>query len=174
MPDLVIRIKKNADGSGALTAVRADGTVTWQRQKQAVGPFFALHDLTHFAVESVLGLERAFFGLLADGWNVTDFGSPWSRGQLPAEAALAEVIVGFFDIERVTGDRDNAAAFAEKMRAYGHQHGLDIPFLPTDDELARIRQRRAELFARWNATPPGGTLELTFDRAFNRQNASTH
>jgi hypothetical protein len=174
MPDLVIRIKKNPDGSGALTAVRADGTVTWQRQKQTVGPFFALHDLTHYAVESVLGLERAFFGLLADGWNVTDFGTPWPRGQLPPEAATAELIVGFLDVERVTGDRGGAAEFAERMREYADQHRCEIHIRLTDDDLVRIRQRRAELFARWNTTPAGGTLELTFDRALNRQNATTH
>ena len=65
MADLVIRIKKKSDGSAALTCTRADGTVTWQRQDGQLGTFFPLHDLTHYAVERVLDLPRAFYGLLA-------------------------------------------------------------------------------------------------------------
>ena len=54
---LLVRIKKSADGHTALTCIRPDGTSTWQRQEGAVARFFPRHDLTHFAVESVLGLE---------------------------------------------------------------------------------------------------------------------
>ncbi|MDF2775439.1 MAG: hypothetical protein K0S86_4940, partial [Geminicoccaceae bacterium] len=71
---LRIRIKKNADGSAALTCIRADGSVTWQRQEGAQGRFFPRHDLTHFAVETTLGHRRGFYGLVAEGWNITDFG----------------------------------------------------------------------------------------------------
>jgi hypothetical protein len=34
----------------------------------------------------------------------------------------------------------------------------------TEDDLARVRARRADLFERWRALPPGETLELPFDR----------
>ena len=61
MPDLLIRIKKKTDGSAALSCTRADGTTTWQRQDGQLGAFFPLHDLTHYAVETVLGLPRAFY-----------------------------------------------------------------------------------------------------------------
>src|SRR5689334_5107407 len=97
MPDLVIRIKKKTDGSAALTCTRADGSVTWQRQDGQLGQFFPLHDLTHLAVEQTLGFARAFYGLLAEGWDMSDFGRPERRGMLPEEAFLAELIVGFFD-----------------------------------------------------------------------------
>src|SRR5262245_60665350 len=100
MDGLVIRIKKKSDGSAALSCQRADGTVTWQRQEGAQGRFFPLHDLTHFAVETVLGLRQGFYGLVASGWNLTDFGRPYPRGPIPAEAATAEFIVGFLDQER--------------------------------------------------------------------------
>src|SRR5215207_7563384 len=68
-PRLTIRIKKNADGTAALTCTRADGSVTWQRQQGTQGMFFPRHDLTHFAVETVLGHRRGFYGLVADGWD---------------------------------------------------------------------------------------------------------
>jgi hypothetical protein len=165
-PRLTIRIKKNADGSAALSCVRADGTATWQRQQGAQGLFFPRHDLTHYAVETVLGYDRAFYGMVADGWNITDFGTPWPRGPIPDDADPAELIVGFLDSERATGLRWTAADFNDKAAAYYRDHGLSAsPPVLTEDQLARVRQRRAELFAQLDAIPPGGTLELTFPPA---------
>ena len=55
MPDLIVRIKKKTNGEAALTCQRADGSITWQRQEGQASRFFPMHDLTHFAVESILG-----------------------------------------------------------------------------------------------------------------------
>ena len=161
---LTIRIKKNADGSAALSCTRRDGSVTWQRQQGAQGRFFPLHDLTHYAVETVLRHERGFYGMVASGWDLSDFGAPWPRGRIPADADPSELIVGFLDTERASGTRWNAADFNDKAALYyaDHDPGTTPPTL-TDDDLARVRQRRAQLFAEWDAVPPGGTLELTFD-----------
>src|SRR5437867_1145419 len=118
MPDLVIRIKKKTDGSAALSCTRADGSVTWQRQEGQRGRFFPLHDLTHFAVESVLGFRRAFFGLLAEGWDISDFAKPGAPAKVPEDGHLAETIVGAFDLERATGVIGDAADINEKIRAH--------------------------------------------------------
>jgi hypothetical protein len=48
----------------------------------------------------VLRHRRGFYGLLAEGWDFSDFGAPWPRGPLPADAEPAELIVGFLDMER--------------------------------------------------------------------------
>ena len=109
MSDLLIRIKKKNDGSAALSCLRADGSVTWQRQNGLQGRFFPLHDLTHYAVETVLGHTRGFYGLVAEGWDLTDFGNPWRRGPLPPEALVSEFIVGFLDRERGAGVEWSAA-----------------------------------------------------------------
>jgi hypothetical protein len=160
---LTVRIKKNSDGSAALSCTRADGTVTWQRQLGAQGMFFPRHDLTHFAVETVLGYEHAFFGMVADGWDISDFGPPWPRGRLPEDMDPAELIVGFLDAERASGTHWSAADFNDKARIYYHDHGLrPAPPRLSDDDLLQIRARRAELFAQWDAIAPGGTLELMF------------
>src|SRR5258708_38782505 len=74
MSDLLIRIKKKANGGAALSCLRADGSVTWQRQEGLQGRFFPLHDLTHYAVGSVLGGDQAFFGLIAQGGGMGDTG----------------------------------------------------------------------------------------------------
>jgi len=113
MADLIIRIKKKADGSAALSCERADGSVTWQRQDGQQGRFFPLHDLTHYAVESVLGGRRGFYSFVAQGWNLTDFGVPWPRGPLPVDALTLELVVGFLDRERAAGVEWSAADFNE-------------------------------------------------------------
>ena len=157
-------MKKHRDGSAALTCTRADGTATWQRQQGAQARFFPRHDLTHYAVETVLGHRRGFYGLVAEGWDLSDFGTPWPRGPMPADTDPSELIVGFLDAERASGVEWTAADLNDKIALHASQHG---PFVVgpaiTDEQLARIRERRRELFARWDAVPEGETLELTFD-----------
>jgi hypothetical protein len=137
-----------------LRCIRDDGSVTWQKQERHAA-FFALHDLTHFAVESVLDFRRGFFGLIAEGWEIEDTTGKGSRGPLPDEAKLVEWIVGTLDSERASGEVWSAEEF--------NRH-LPIPStrVLTDQDLARVRERRAELFAQWHAVKPGETLSLDF------------
>ncbi len=163
MAELLIRIKKKPDGSAALTCVRADGSVTWQRQEGTAGRFFPVHDLTHHAVETVLGHRRGFYGLVAEGWDLTDFGAPWPKGPLPADAEPAELIVGFLDVERASGAEWSAAEFNAHAAQHASARGGNTCAL-TDEQLARIRARRQELLSRWRALPPGDALELEYTR----------
>lgn len=160
---IVIRIKKNADGRSALTCTRADGTMTWQTMKNAQAAFFPRHDLTHYAVETVLGHRRGFYGLVASGWDLSDFGSPWPRGRIPAEAALSEMMVGFLDLERGTGELARAESVNQRLQEYCAENGLPAPAPLTDDDLWRVRQKRGELFAMWDSVSPGHALELDFE-----------
>lgn len=82
--DAVLRLAftKHRDGSTSFRLTRPDGTATWQRSRGATGAFFPPHDLTHLAVESTLGHRRGFYGLVAAGWDLGDFGAPWPRGRL--------------------------------------------------------------------------------------------
>jgi hypothetical protein len=166
MPDaqrIVIRIKKGKDGRTALSCTRADGTTTWQRQLGAQAVFFPRHDLTHCAVESTLGLRQGFYGLVSAGWDFSDFGSPWPRGKVPPEANISEMIVGFFDLERRTGEQGTTGVLNRMLAEYCSENGLPAQFQLTEDDLARIRAKRAELFAEWDAVLPGNALEVVFD-----------
>jgi len=154
---LIVQISKRADGNGVLRCTRSDGSATWQKQTRHAA-HFALHDLTHFAVESTLGFRRGFFGLIAEGWEIDDTTGKGARGPLPQEAAEVERIVGFFDTERASG----VLLIAEDF------DGQAVRRL-TDAEIARIRKSRGELFARWFALEPGGTLELRFEYAQERR-----
>ena len=162
---MVIRIKKGADGRTSLSCTRADGTSTWQRQEGAQASFFPRHDLTHYAVETVLSRHRGFYGLVAEGWDLSDFGTPWPRGKLSKEANLVEMIVGFFDRERASGQIGAAAELNAELAAYSEENGLAAPEAFTEDNLSLVRKKRRELFAQWEAVEPGDALELPFDPA---------
>ena len=162
---IVIRIKKNSDGRTSLSCTRADGTTTWQRQEGGQAAFFPRHDLTHYAVETVLGHRKGFYGLVAAGWDLSDFGTPWPRGKIPLDANLTEMIVGFFDLERGTGELGLARELNQTIVEFCRENSLPAPAPLSDDDLDRVRQKRSDLFARWDAVKPGDALELPFTPA---------
>ncbi len=158
---LIVQIAKRADGAGVLRCTRADGSVTWQKQTRHA-LHFALHDLTHFAVESTLGLRRGFFGLIAEGWEIEDTTGKGARGPLPQEALEVEHIVGFFDTERGSGvfltaeDYNHhsgvqASSSGRPGRACSPTLTSPNPHLPRPAFLAR------------SALEPGSTMELQFE-----------
>jgi hypothetical protein len=141
--------------AAACFSVCADGSKTWQRQDRH-SAFFALHDLTHFAVESVLGYRSGFFGLVESGWDISETDGKSQRGPLPLEALEVESIVGLLDRERASGAVWSAADFET-----GRQAGAR-PL--SDEDLERVRQTRDQLFARWVEVEPGSALELEFSQ----------
>ena len=158
VPTLTVRLKKTPDAPPVLTGVRADGSATWQHSHVA----FPVHDLVHYCVEGTLGFRDGFFGLLAQGWNIEDFGTPWPRGPLPPEAIVAEGIVGEVWRAFMTHEPLTARELNERVAA---SQGAANARTVSDAELAGIQDRLTELAARWRAVPPGGTLELRFPPA---------
>jgi hypothetical protein len=162
---LTLRLKKRAGGGSAFTLLRADGTSTWQRQERHAA-FFAHHDLEHLAVESVLGLQRAFYGLVAAGWDFDDFLPPYPRGPLPPEALWAETIVGMLDVERAQQASEVRRMDAEELNAHVELKFSRDDRTPlgrvTESQLAAIRRQCDVLFAQWDKVPPGEALELSF------------
>src|ERR1700694_2559064 len=147
---LRIEIAKQTDGTGVLRCIRQDGSITWQKQTRQAA-YFALHDLTHYAVETSLRYGRGFFGLIAEGWDVEDTTGKGSRGRLPEEAVEVEKIVGLFDSERGSGGIWTTEQFNEFA-----------PRALTEAEIQSVRSLRGSLFQRWFAVAPGEKLELRF------------
>lgn len=166
MSELGIRLKRNWDGSASLTCTRPDGSITWQRQRGTRGLVFPTHDLTHYAVETVMGFANAFYGLIASGWEFGDFSTPWPRGPIPDEAREAELVVGLFETERRMGGGWSAEELRAQAKVYGatHQPGgrlLTVPLL-SDEDVAKIHRLLDDVLGRWAATRAGESLELTY------------
>ncbi|WP_180540134.1 hypothetical protein [Nevskia soli] len=148
---LHIEILKQPDGTGLLRCIRQDGSVTWQKQTRHAA-HFAMHDLTHFVVESVLGYRRGFFGLIAEGWDVADTTGKGTRGAVPAEALEVEKLVGLFDSERAS----NALWSADEFNKFA-------PRALTEIEIQNVRALRSALSRRWFAIAPNQRIKLTFE-----------
>jgi len=163
-PELRIRFTKRTDGVVVLQCIRRDGSATWERHdKQAV--FFSFHDLSHFAVETVLGFRRGFYGLIAEGWDIGDTTGKGKRGKLPSESILVENVVGLLDRERVGGSVPlSADDFNEQIAQIVTNDRLDAVRTFSEMELTAVRQRIQNLQQEWVAVPPGSFFELTFDR----------
>lgn len=158
---LRIEILRRAS-SGVLRCIRADGTTAFQTQSDRHAPFFALHDLTHFAVETTLGCHNAFYGLIAQGWSIDDTEGAGPRGPLPPEALEVEVFVGMLDAERAGGVPWTVDEFNDFTALHAAAQGHPPPRRLSHAEYAAIRSKRAELFAKWAAVPPGECLTLDF------------
>lgn len=155
---MVIQLKKGRDGPATLACVRADGTRTWGKEH----PFFPVHDITHCVVESVLGFDQAFFGLIARGWAIDDFAKPGASRQLPVQAIIAEHAVGVFDRERALPHQLTAAEFNATLMA-SLPPACRVAFQQLDEtHLAQVRDLRNALAARWYALQAGETLEIPF------------
>lgn len=139
--------------------MRKDRSETWQRHQT---DFFPLHDLNHFVLESTLGLRHGFYGLVADGWNITDFGERNIPEHAEQEAILAEAIAGLFDQERATGMWPEADEFNEALSTSLDSMGHELYRTITQEELDAIRTRFMELASQWGLTSFGGSLESEF------------
>jgi hypothetical protein len=154
---MIVRFTKarHEDRPHTFTCVRDDGTTTGMPST----PFFIRHDLTHLAAESILEHRSAFYGLVAQGWDMDSFGErePGSRKarQLPPEAILTEIIVGTLDLDWAAGPlpaEESAAIIADKNGGAG----------PTVEQIEQIRGKRKHLIGLWKDLEPGETLELRF------------
>jgi hypothetical protein len=117
----------------------------------------------HYAVETTLGYDAAFWGLIARGWGLDRFSEKdAATGRLahtlPEMALVSENLVGILQLAQtgsVSADPD------ELFPLLSLQLGV-VPAEITPDSIAAIRARFADLQQRWQGLPPGGTLELTF------------
>jgi hypothetical protein len=161
---MMIRIKKGKDGGGALSCQRGDGSVVYQRQNAKQALFFVRHDLTHYAVETVLRHRKGFYGLIAAGWSFEDFGEKWDKKKYPADAEPSELIVGLFDAEHASEANWKAGEFNGYAREFMKQNGAEaMRDVITQEQIDGVRRKLDELLQKWAEVELGGTLELEFN-----------
>lgn len=120
------------------------------------------HDLTHFAVEEVAGIDQGFFGSLAAGRTFAELNG--RAGEL-AEAYAGEQL----DVERVVAVLQrmakapvNPAELHERMRSLLALQGEAPPAWFTVELVTRVQERLRRLVGEWRATPYGASMELTW------------
>lgn len=157
-------LKKRGSGEAIVTFVRDDGTSTSGQLGQA--GFGAVHDLTHYVVETMLRTRAGFFGLLAGGWDIADFERRGAARQIPDDAIAIECVVGQLTNCAFNGTEPTAAEFnwlvTEALRGV-RPHGT----APTVDEatLGEMVAQLTALTRRWRELSPGGTMELPVELA---------
>lgn len=181
MPNLrILFAKAKEQGSqDVLTCIREDGSRTWSKLHAA----FPIHDMTHYAVETELRAKDGFFGLLAHGWDIADFGVPEKRARMPLETLWIEHVVGIVWREYVTRQPGSYAEFSVQVDAtiqalrdsldknakrqgpqpvYSASDRSVLERRVSESEREAIMQRIGELAALWATTPRGGTMEVEF------------
>ena len=153
---MIIRFKKGKHQwkhkPDTLTCVRDDGTVTWTHLHSG----FVHHDFAHYVVETTLGFENAFFGLVAKGYDIPDFSEPKATRlfEIPREAMNTEPIVSLLQAEVLDGGTDREGVFRD--------HDASLSVSVTDAQLELMRQKMRELLERWHSLQPGASMTLHF------------
>ena len=153
-----ILITKTGMNEDVLSCKRKDGTVTWTH----VSNFFILHDLCHYAIETVLSLKKAFFGMLANGTDITEFDLPKDQRkiELTSEALFAEHLVNLVVIDYTQGRMNN---LIEIFKETYNDPGSDLINLINEEKLEDIRKNYASLMQQWKSIRESETLRLIFE-----------
>ncbi len=156
---MIVRFAKGDGKPDTLTCVRDDGSRTWSALN------FTTHDFGHYALETAAGWRDAFFGLLAQGWDVADFAArdpqTGHRRAVPAQAMQAEALAGLLDMERRPGPPPPHETFVAMLTSACDGLGVPSPII-SPDLLQAVRSRQAHLLRRWEQVRPGEALELPF------------
>lgn len=160
---LELIFKKGKGKPDTISCTRADGSVTWTKLQRGM----AYHDLAHYAVESTLGYQRAFYGLLAEGYDIGDFEKPREQrspalipANLPQEAIITEYMVNLLQTEYLNSGEN--PQFLKMLKEILADKDLIFPTALTPDKLVEMRTCFHGLANRWLALPPGESLSLTF------------
>jgi hypothetical protein len=167
---MVIRFAKHANRPPTLNCVRDDGSETWFTASAANGDYFVAHDLLHYAVEATLGYTNAFYGMVATGRDLNDFGGaegvPDERGytaEAPAEALDTERLVGLVQTMSSAGSPPSYAAVHEAWTTAVDDRGSPLPPV-SEDQLADICKVWGRLVRHWQSIDVPGAVELTFPK----------
>ena len=151
-----IQFTKNISADHILFCKRENGSVSWKH----ISSFFIIHDLSHFAVETLMPLKNAFFGMVAAGTDISDFDLPKDQRkfELTEEALFAEQLVNMLTIEYSEGKMDNFIEIFNSINEPGSNKELYIDGLMLDN----IRNFISLLMQQWNLLPERETMTLTF------------
>ena len=158
---MVIRFKKGKNQSkhkpDTLTCIRDDGSVTWTHLYRG----FVQHDFTHYVVETTLGFENAFFGLVSKGYDIPDFSAPKAERpfEIPREAMDTEPIVALLQADLL-----ESLGYSGDSDSIFQDHSVSLPVNLTDKQLEVMRRNLRALLQRWRDLQPGESMTLQFKK----------
>ena len=151
-----MEITKNIDKPHVICYMRDDGSKTWMYADN----FFVRHDLSHYAIEKILGYTTAFMGMLNNGMDIKDFEDREKRKKITMtkEAMNSEQMANLFLMEVVQG---YLADFNDTLKQTFtvKEQVFDAPIV-TRNQLATIRKYVRELYKNWDELPAGETMSL--------------
>ena len=156
---MVIRFKKGKNQwkhkPDTLTCIRDDGSVTWTHLHRG----FVQHDFAHYVVETTLGFENAFFGLVAKGYDIPDFSVPKAERpfEIPREAMDTEPIVALLQVDLL-----ESLGYSGDSDGIFQDHSASLPVNLTDEQLEVMRRNLRALLQRWRDLRPGESMALQF------------
>ena len=156
---MLMRITKNIDKPHIIKYIRDNGTETWMYSDA----FFVQHDLSHFAIESVMKYSTAFNGMLNSGMDIKDFEDKEKRARLTVtdEACYAENMSNLFLTEIMQGEFEDFNTV--QQQSFIAMNTQCQPVSLSDEKIQTIRDYLRQLLDQWNEMPVGETMELTFD-----------
>ena len=157
-----IVLTKKADKPHVLTCRRDDGSETWFQASHANADFFAAHDLSHYALESELGYRSAFYGMVASGRDLNDFGS---QGGAPdtrsysQEALWAENMANLMLLCLREG---NSYEEFQSMLNINYESNPEGTPPVSEKQYRAIQEKLRDLLKKWKALPANESLTLEF------------
>jgi hypothetical protein len=154
-----IRFTRTGKEENDFSCIRKDGSVTWKK----VSAFFIIHDMAHFAAETILPLKNSFLEMVAAGTDISRFDLPKEQRhfQLTKEAIFAEHLVNLLVIDITQGRIDDIPGKIRENNEYNSPE--DMLSLLTPAKLDAIRLKHRELMAAWAALLAGETIKLIFE-----------
>lgn len=153
-----IRFTKYSGKQHVIKYIRDNGTETWMY----CDDFFIRHDLSHYALEKILGYKTAFNGMLNAGMDIHDFEDKEKRAKMTvtAEAWYAENLANLFLIEIAQGPfSDFNQVQQTAFLSFQHQYP---PITLAEHQIKAVRDYLTGLLELWKTLPSGETLALTF------------
>lgn len=154
-----MEITKNIGKPHMICYKRDDGSTT----RMPADNFFVRHDLSHYAIEKIMGYTTAFMGMLNKGLDIKDFEDREKRKRMivSREARNAEQMANLFLMEIAQGDFDDFNDILKQtFGATEHEH--EAPVL-SSSELGTIRKYLRELYESWDHLPAGETMSLAIN-----------
>lgn len=155
---MLLQLTKNTSKRHIIKYIRDNGTVTWMHSDN----FFVCHDLSHYAIEKILGYTTAFNAMIKDGMDIKDFENREKRivMQVTAEAFHAENMANLFLMETIQGSFEDFNA-VQQQTFTTFQKKIPVITLPAE-KIDQIRSYLCKLLQQWDELPAGETMRLIY------------